>query len=48
MKLLGSKECINLTWLIIFRKDTGGYKDLRTNSFEEGEFDVENNSKSFA
>jgi len=45
MKSLGLKECIFLTWLMIFENETRCYKDVRANPFKEGEYDAEHNLK---
>jgi len=41
MILLRSKECPFLAWVMIFRNDASGHKDLRANPLQEGGFDVE-------
>ena len=46
IKLLQLKGCINLMWVRIFGTTLRGFKDLRANTFKEGEFDVEDNPKS--
>jgi len=45
MKLLGLKECINLTWVMIYGNDTKGYKNLRANYFEAEELEEEHDPK---